>query len=106
MRRKDSNPGAVSQLVTLIEHVCDIEPDPEPAILFREVKIMRKAQIDRIIAWQFVRIRKAASQAAAIEKVSIHRGVFVGVRSTGGNGITLIVVQEYPMIANESEVVR
>src|SRR5262249_47145945 len=104
-RCKDPNPCAVPQLVALIEDVRHIEANPKPAVLFREVKIMGESDIDRIIARQFVCIRKPASQAAAIYKIRINCGVFVGIGSAGRNRIPLIMVQEHPMVANEGEVV-
>ncbi len=66
LRRKDPNPCTVPQLVALIEDVRHIEANPKPAVFFGEVKIMRKAQIDRIIARQFVGVGESASQATAI----------------------------------------
>ena len=103
LRRKDPNPCAVPQLVALIEEVRHIEANPKPAVLFRQVKIMGESDIDRIIARQFVCIRKPASQAAAIYKIRINCGVFAGIGSAGRNRIPLIMVQENPVVANEGE---
>jgi hypothetical protein len=90
----------------LIEHVRHVEPKLEQTVFFRQVKYVGDAQIQWIVPRQFIRVRKATSQAAAIKQVSIYRGVFVGVRSADRNGVTLIMVQEDSVVANEGEFVR
>ena len=92
----DSSP--VSQFVALIKNIGDVEPELEQTVFFRQVKHVGESQIQWIVPRQFIRVRKATSQAAAIKEVSIDRGVFVGVRSAGRNGVTLIMVQEDPVV--------
>src|ERR1700730_2180010 len=70
------------------------------------MKNVGDAQIQWIVTRQFIRVRKATSQAAAIKEVSVDRGVFVSIRSARRYGVTLIMVQEDPVIANEGESVR
>src|SRR5271166_969370 len=100
----DSSPA--SQLVTLIEHIRHVEAELEQTIFFRQMKYLGKAQVQWIITGQFVRIVKATSQAAAIKEVSINRRVLVGIRSAGGNGVALIMVQEDPVVLDEGEFLR
>ncbi len=106
LRSKNTDSGTVSQFVALIEEVGDVEPELKPAIFFREVKGVSESQIYWIIPRQFIRVRKATSQAAAIENVSIYRSVFVSVKGAGRNGVTLIMAEEDPVVADESKLVR
>ena len=60
LRSKNTDSGTVSQFVALIEEICDVEPELEPAIFFREAKGVSESQIDWIIPRQLIRVRKAA----------------------------------------------
>src|SRR5271165_4454718 len=100
----DSSPA--SQWIALIKNIGDVEPELEQTVLLRQVKYVGEAHIQWIVPRQFIRVRKTTSQAAAIKEVSVDRGIFVGVRSAGSNGVTLIMVQEDPMVLDECEFLR
>src|SRR5208337_2537287 len=100
----DSSPA--SKLVALIENIGDVEPELEQTIFFRQVKYVGEAHIQWIIPRQFIRVRKPASQAAAIKEVSIDHALLISVRSSGRNGIALIMVQEDPVVLDEGEFLR
>ena len=106
LRSKNTDSGTVSQFVALIEEVGDVEPELKPSVFFREMKGVGESQIYWIIPRQLIRVRKAASQAAAIEDVSIDGSVFISVRGAGRNRVTLIMIQEDPVVASESKLVR
>ena len=90
----------------MIEEVSDVEPELKPSVFFREMKGVAETHVYWIIPRQFIRVRKATSQAAAIKEVSIDRAIFVGVRSAGRNGVSLIMVQEDLMVLNEGKFLR
>src|SRR4029077_13403769 len=90
----------------LIKNIGDVEPELKQTVLFRKVENVGDAQIQWIVSRQLIRVSKATPQTAPVKQVSIYRGVFVGVRCAGRDGVTLIMVKEDPMIANESEFVR
>jgi hypothetical protein len=106
LRRENLNSCAIPQLITLIEQVGDIKSDADLAVFFRQVKLVQESDIDRIIAGKFIRICEPASQAASIQKIRVHGGVFAGVGSTRGNRIPLVMIQKNVVIANEVEFVR
>lgn len=67
------------------------------------MKGVGESHVDRVISREFIRVGEPVSQAAAVQDIRIHCGVFVSVSGAGRNGIALVVIQEDIVIADESQ---
>ena len=101
---KDTDSGAVPDLVDLIEQVDDVEAYGR-GLLCAPRELMRQPEIDLSVRRHVVRIGKSAAQAAAIDHVGAKAGSLPEVGQPARRGNSLRVVGVNVVVGNEGQFV-
>jgi hypothetical protein len=80
LRCSYTNPSSISELVSLVEQVHDIESNLD-LILVTQMKIMLKPDVHRVIARQVLSAGKAVPKSASIQYVGVNGRIVKLVRS-------------------------
>ena len=105
LRRADTDPAPVAQLVDRVENVDDIETDFDGSLL-RDLNPALQTNVERFVGMILHRVGEPAPQSIAVKSINGRFPIVPHIGDPSGTGETLIVVEEDPVLFDVGELIR